>query len=38
MEVNYGKKSDRIEKIEKQSNLNGINLLRRKVNVKTFRF
>ena len=38
MEVNNGKESESIEKIEKQSNPERINLLWRKANVKTFRF
>ena len=38
MEANYGKKSDSMEKIEKQSNPEVVNLFQRKVDVKIFQF
>ena len=38
MEVNNRYNAESIKKIEKQSNQKGMNLLYRKVNVKTFRF
>ena len=38
MEVNNGNESESMEKIEKQSNPKVMNLLRRRVDVKTFRF
>ena len=38
MEVDHGKQSDSVEIIKKQSNPKVMNLLQRKVNVKTFLF
>ena len=38
MEVNNGNESNNMEKIEKQTNPKVMNLLQRKVNVKTFQF
>ena len=38
MEMNNGKESESMEKIETQSNPQVMNLLRKKVDVKTFRF
>ena len=38
MEVNNGKESNSIEKIEKPSNLKLMSLLQMKVDVKTFQF